>query len=473
MNRVGRQDGFSIIEAMVAGLILVIGGIAVLTAVDTAARSTFRAEQSQVQINALQEEIERVRQLPYDAVALTAAPTHNTDQSHPDWRVSSGTFALEREGTDMRPLAYQGSPLHGGGTISQAAVAHGPTPFEAGDISGNIYRYVVWLNDDSCPESLCPGSQDKKRVIIVALADQNGTGGERIYQETHTDLTDPDAQRVNDPVPPGEDADSVWQFWLTDTPCNQSSRQPITSDHETHNSLGVCSDGLETGGSNGAPDLMFTEAPPLDPNHPPDDQPLFDYATDVEPNVNPGDDRGLQMRVPSGLLGQTGCLPLNLGGLLESQKHLKVHRWLSPPIPNGYDVLLDGRGTLSLWSQTINGANHPGRVCAYLYTRQLNLLGVPVDTPVVNLDDPINVDHFVHSETSWPSGDWGEIEIPLHFAAANGGALRLLPGTRLGLAIAVHRNGTLPGEGLQFNYDTPSFDSRLELETSSLLPIFD
>jgi hypothetical protein len=108
----------------------------------------------------------------------------------------------------------------------------------------------------------------------------------------------------------------------------------------------------------------------------------------------------------------------------------------------------------------------------YLFTRQLNLLGVPVDTPVVNLDNVLAVDHFPYSETTWPSGDWAEIEIPMHFAAVNGGAVRLLPGTRLGLAIAVHRNGTLPGDGLQFNYDTPSFDSRLELETSSLLPIF-
>jgi hypothetical protein len=273
-------------------------------------------------------------------------------------------------------------------------------------------------------------------------------------------------------VPPGEEGDSAWQFWLTDTPCSEDTRQPITDHHDSHNTIGTCGDGLETGTTPGAPDLMFTEAPPLDPGFPADEQPLYDYATDVEPNVDPELDRGLQMKVPSGLLGQTGCLPLNLGGLLESNKQWKVHRWLSPEIPDGHDILLEGHGTLSLWTQTINGAVHPGRICVYLFTRQLNILGIPVDTPVVNLDDPLAVDHFPYSESAWPSGDWGEIEIPMHFAAINGGAIRLLPGTRLGLMIAVHRNGTLPGDGLQFNYDHPSFDSRLEIKTNSLLPIF-
>ena len=33
-------------------------------------------------------------------------------------------------------------------------------------------------------------------------------------------------------------------------------------------------------------------------------------------------------------------------------------------------------------------------------------------------------------------------------------------------------SGTLPGDGLQFVYDNPSYDSRLEVDTHSLLPAF-
>jgi len=472
MATIRREDGFSVAEAMVAGLILVIGGLAVLATVDTAARSTFRAEQSQVEVNRLQEEIERIVQLPFAQVALTSVPAHDTAAGNPNWRVSGTDFALSRNGTDKRALVHEGGSLQGGGTVTGAAVAPGPTPFESGDVSGSIYRYVVWLNDDSCPESLCPGSQDKKRVIVAALLDQTGSGGERAYQEVHADLVDPDAEPVENPLPPGEDQDSAWQFWLTDTPCNYDIRQPIVADHATHNTLGICDDELKTGETQGAPDLMFTEAPDLDPNFPPGDQPLYDYAQDVEPAENPGQDRGLQMKVPSGLAGMSECLPLDPEGLSEAEKQWKIHKWLSPEIPDGYDVLLEGRGTLSLWTQTINGAIHPGKICAYLFTRELDPDGQPVDAAVVNLDDPLAGDDFVYEESPWPSGDFAEIEIPMHFAAANGGAVHLLPGTRLGLAVAVHRDATLPGDGLQFNYDTPSFDSKLEIKTNSLLPIF-
>jgi hypothetical protein len=45
-------------------------------------------------------------------------------------------------------------------------------------------------------------------------------------------------------------------------------------------------------------------------------------------------------------------------------------------------------------------------------------------------------------------------------------------GDRVGLAVGVERQGTLDGSGLQFEYDHPSFDSRIEVDTHSLLPIF-
>src|SRR5207247_3114252 len=80
---------------------------------------------------------------------------------------------------------------------------------------------------------------------------------------------------------PGTNDETPWTFWLTDTPCSFDSRQPITASHFTHNTLGACSDGMQTGATSGAPDLMYTRAAALDPNYPADQQPLYDYATDV------------------------------------------------------------------------------------------------------------------------------------------------------------------------------------------------
>ena len=46
----------------------------------------------------------------------------------------------------------------------------------------------------------------------------------------------------------------------------------------------------------------------------------------------------------------------------------------------------------------------------------------------------------------------------------------ILEGERLGMAISVEKNGTNPGDGLEFMYDHPSFDSRLTVDANQVLP---
>ncbi len=126
---------------------------------------------------------------------------------------------------------------------------------------------------------------------------------------------------------------------------------------------------------------------------------------------------------------------------------------------------LDGEGTLTLWTQTVNEAVHAGRICVWLFVRQTNVLGVPIDTPALNASPPlVAANYFQYEQSQWPT-TWSEIQVPLNFTLST----RLLPGTRLGVAISVERAGT-PGGGLQFMYDEPSFDSRLEVKSRSPLP---
>lgn len=451
------------IEAVMAVMILAIGALGVLAAIDTGVRGSYKAEQSQVAVNQVQAELERIRTLPYSQVALTGLPTSGTQTDDPAWRVSGSSYALGRDGTTPMPLVYNGSALAAGGTVTGGTLSPAPTPFESGDVGGTIHRYVVWVNDPKCPESLCPGTQDLKRVIVAARLADTAAGGDRGYQEMQTDFVDPAVTPVSNPVPPGEgDEDTYATFWLTDTPCDQSERQPLTGDHLTHNTLGACSAGLLTGLVGGAPDLMYVEQPALDPDYPDDQQPLYDYSTDVEPEQNPSSDRGLQIRTPT----LDGCI--FSPSLLDGVPQQKVHRWVSQPIPDGFSLLLNGEATLSLWTHTIDGSIHPGKICVWLFSRKLNLLGEPVDTPVVNLSIP-NLTWFPHEQASWPSGNWTEVTVDMDFLYA---AQALLPGERLGLAISVERSGTNPGQGLEFMYDHPSFDSRLQVKTSSALPIF-
>jgi prepilin-type N-terminal cleavage/methylation domain-containing protein len=475
-------DGFTVIEVVIAMLILAVLGTAVLRIVEAATRNTFRAQQSQVVNDRLQEELERIKQLPYGQVALSQTPTHSSDQLNPNWRVSGTQFALNRNGTGLAPMVVNAS----GGMVNP-----GPSTFQSGNVSGKIYRYVVWQDDPACQDNpLCSGSQAIKHLVVAITLDSTAVGGARVYQELSTDLTNPDTSPVRQcTVNCGSGGSATpWTFWLTDTPCNNATRQPITADHATHNTLGRCANGLQTGSTAGAPDLMYTQAAPLDNSYPDNNQPLYDYASDVDPQRGTRQDKGLQEKVPDNVLnGGLGCLanpsgttnPATATGLLPAlgtAPQYYIHKWLSPQMPNGSDILLNGTATLDLWTQTVAGDAYPGKICIWLFTRQIvtdptTQQTSAVDTAVVNLDQRnpdnnlFNLTYWTYSAPSWPSGGWHSISKSMHFAA-----LHLTSGLRLGLAIAVERSGTLPGQGLQFQYDAPTFDSRLEADITSAPP---
>lgn len=476
MTRQGleREEGMTIVEVVVAGLILTLGALGVLGVVDAATRNTFRAEQSQVVANVLQAEMEKLRQLPYKELALTELPVDSNDPDDPNSRIASTSFFYTgRNSTGLKPLVYNGG-ANGGETIEEGTVDPGPTPFQVGEIKGDVYRYVVW---DNCPSSLCQDGMYLKRGVIAVRLDETGSGGSRRYQEVQGQVVDPDAEPTSFPgQEPGGSATVPWTLMLTDTPCNQPERLPHPAengDHLTHNTRGDCANSPQEGNVPGAPDLLWPESPDLPPPEPefpgyPDYK--YDYATDVEPQGEA--DEGLQM-LTGGECSSTAMIDLARGVATEPDTDAaafrKVHRWLSPPMPEaegGADVLLTGDGALSLWTQTIAGAVYQGEVCAWLFVRNYDK-SPPVDTLAVNLGPPLSL-HFNHFATAWPSGLWTEISLPLNFGYADeGGALPLPPGSRLGLALSVGKDTPT---GLQFLYDEPSFDTRLLLETTGALP---
>ena len=479
------------IEVVVAAMILTLGSLATLSLVSSQAHNTFRGEQSQVVSNRLQEEMEKIKNLPYSQVALSSLPSDTGVTADPRWRISGTSYSVTKDGSQLRPLVYNGSSLTGGGTVSGGAISPNPEHFSSGDASGTIYRFVTWENDPNCPETSCPGSQDMKRVIVAIRFDTTVAGGTRAYQELQSQIADPEAKVNGSPNGDGGGGgctsncggggtdDKPWTFFLTDTPagCGNSDRQPIAGDHLVHNTNGACGSSVKnssdctlilliTSCPPGPPDLMVTHAPPLTT-----ETPLWDYATDVEPTTNANLDKGLQMPKPN----SNGCLSslfqvlTNVTGALigdpDTSRMQQIHKWVSNPMGNGFNVILDGRGTLDLWTQSINGATYTGKICIWLFERHLNALGVPVDTPAVNLDLS-NLTYFTYQPAGgvWPQ-TWTELHIPLHFNLG----VNLSPTSRLGLAIQVERSGT-SGGGLQFMYDEPSFDSRLEVTTTGLLP---
>jgi Tfp pilus assembly protein PilE len=467
------ERGMTVAEVMIAALILAASSLAVLNLIASGAKTNYRAEQSQVVADRLQSEVEQIKQLAdnssYDRIALSSAPTHSTDPNNPDFRVSGSSFNVSPAGSQPQPMV-----------VAPSGIA--PTSsFTTGDVDGTVHRYVTWEPDSACSDCL-------KRVTVAIQLKATASGGVRHYQELQSVIADPRApERTTDPPPPGPDT-KPWTFWLTDTPCNYSDRQlleqnpPDPGDHKAHNTRASCAvqqvktaDNcstvlVTTTCTGGPPDLMVTHPPQND-----NPEPLFNFATDiVDQNVN--QDQGLRLVKPA----TSGCPSLDSplsSDSVSPYRFREVHKWVTPPIPSGFNVQLDGDGTLNLWTRTVGNQSSAGSICIWLFQRQVNALGVAVDTPAVNLyagsppsgrcvqSGALNLTYFKCSLSSWPSGPkWHEVSIPLHFDLN-----AIVPDSRLGLALQVERAGT-SGGGLQFYYDEPSYESRLELHSSSLLP---
>jgi type II secretory pathway pseudopilin PulG len=178
-----REAGFTIVEVLVAVFILVMGALATFGLLTSAIRNTQRAKATQVALDRAQQEIETLRSRPYQQLALTATPAAETKRLSPNYRVSGATFAVVRE----PPSTYYTMVVN----PAEGKVPPGPEPFSSGDVSGKIYRYVVWRNDDKCAAA-CPGEQDFKQVVVAVKLDKRGNeAGERGYVEVQSNFVDP------------------------------------------------------------------------------------------------------------------------------------------------------------------------------------------------------------------------------------------------------------------------------------------
>lgn len=461
--RPAREDGFTLVEVLVAAVILAVGVLAALEVLIGSARSNFRAEQVQVATEQAQAELEKVRALDYGAIALTAVPGPTSAQG-PGGRLSAsceaegvstnGCFAVSSEGTGSAPLVVEGGSLEQGGTVTGAAIPPGPTQFQSGDVEGTIHRYVVWQNDSRCSDSQCPGTQDIKRVVIVVELDSTGAAGQRPYREIQSDFIDPEAGQDVEPTPTPPQETTAQQFFLSDVSCDADDRpQPASyADHPVHNTTGRCADGPKTGTTPGAADLLALSS--LDPAAP---DSIFDYSTDIEPIA--GDDSGLQLRRRT----ETGCVAMPSGPTAYEQ----VHYWVSPPVPGGTEFVLEGDATLRFWSRITNGVAASAKLCAVLFVRDEGVGGGFVDRRIGDADN-FGLGYFSLSEESWPT-EASETTLEMNLQPPDGDTnVRVLPGQRLGLALMVEKASTST-DLLQIDYDHPTFKSRLEVTTATPL----
>jgi hypothetical protein len=357
-------------------------------------------------------------------------------------------------------MVVNGGSLYGGGEVTGGVVNPGPTPFSSGNVSGNVYRYVVWRNDDSCSEEVCPGTQDYKQIVVAVKLNTPGSqSGERGYVEVQSDYVDPTINSEDDPVPGSNGVVTAQQFFLTDTVCaagGSTSRAEITGEHLLHNTLGTCVDGLHTGSTKGAPDALLLGAPPDPAPEDPSNPPLYDYANDFYLEPTPDTDKGLQIRRDD----TSGCHYVPTGS---ANPESQVHRWVTDPVAANFT--LTGNVTLEIYTRTLNDALYTGTLCAYLYKR--HEAGSPVVATDTLLTNKVGgAGYWTYTPQGngfWPRNAWTKVRLTMTF---NGAPYTIPAGDRLGLALSVERGNT-PADAIPVMYDHPNYPSRIEVDTNT------
>jgi prepilin-type N-terminal cleavage/methylation domain-containing protein len=454
-----REAGFTIVEVLVAILILGIGASTTFTLLSAATRNAQRAKASQVALEYAEQELEFLRSLEDKKLALTAAPNSSTNPNSPNNRVLNGTFALSRQPvTNYRNLVVNGGSLYGGGHVEGGTISAGPTKFSSGDVSGRVYRYIVWHNDEKCSETACPGKQDYKQIVVaVRLDTPPSQAAERGYVEVQSNFVNPVENAEDDPIPGGGGkVITAQQFFLTDTPCSATgatTRQEITASHLLHNTLGTCASGLHSGTTLGAPDALMLGNPPDPDPEDPNNPAYFDYANDSYLDTSPDAGIGVQIRKDD----TSGCHYKPTG---TTNPESQVHRWVTDPMAEAF--VMTEKVTLEVFTQSINQAASAGQLCIYLFKRhEVGSPPVATDTMLTNTNG--GTTYWTYKQTPYWPQKLTPILLTMNF---NGAPYTIPAGDRLGVAFSVERQAT-PAEALSFMYDHPQARTRIEVDTST------
>jgi prepilin-type N-terminal cleavage/methylation domain-containing protein len=148
MNRLRGEDGFTLIELLAALSILAVGILGVVATLDKTRDVVTTSEVRGTAVHRAERELERLRALPYDQLALASLPTASASQADPAFYVQGSQYQWDP--ADATRVA----PLITGGALAPR------TTWTDGRMSGTLQVYVTNFVDT------IPGTAQAKRVIV-------------------------------------------------------------------------------------------------------------------------------------------------------------------------------------------------------------------------------------------------------------------------------------------------------------------
>lgn len=447
--RIRDERGFTLIELLIAMSLTAVGVAATLGVFGASGRTTVISQNTEVGAQQAQAELDRLSKLKYGELALTSTPVNSADVKNPNYRVTGSNFNVRSGLTE--PLVTTA------GDGATAKVDPGPATFAVGQngstITGRIHRYVTW-RDENCPASICDGAQNTKRVIVAVSLDPVANTVQRNPLWFSTVISDPSA------APPGYTgtaggngsgtgtSTSAQIFYLYDEACDDeewdgSEYNAPTGSHNTRNTaqIGASPSSNSTCANSDSmkqPDAMGTQPPPGNSS-----TPLYEYSADLA-----GDYLGGLAMMRKGNTCRTSYSSSDSSNTAVPNKWA-VHAWTTPEFEN--DFHLSGRATVSVWTQTLGGVSGRGFLCATLIERHESG-GVPSDTTIAS--------------TTYDVSAWPATPRRLSFTFTVSPQVDIDDGNQLVLVLHLRDESA---QDIALLYDHPSYQSLLEVETTSPL----
>ncbi|HEY3960799.1 MAG TPA: prepilin-type N-terminal cleavage/methylation domain-containing protein [Solirubrobacteraceae bacterium] len=202
------EDGFTIVEVIVAILILTIGLLGLIGGFDSARKLSLLSEQRTSMAHRAQLEIERLQAQPYSDLAMISTPSHSTIATNPDYYVNEGStkYQYGEKSTEAESLVIAANEAEctatvtkecgllsattkGTSTERQCSQVMGACEWKDGNVSGYVYDFVTWYEEPSklCKEEkLCP-----KRLTVVVTANVKGGNHEPHFVRVSTLVAEP------------------------------------------------------------------------------------------------------------------------------------------------------------------------------------------------------------------------------------------------------------------------------------------
>jgi prepilin-type N-terminal cleavage/methylation domain-containing protein len=198
------QAGFSLVELLVAVLILMAGTLAAVNVFASSKALSFATQRHEVAIHMAQGELERLHGLPYTQVGLSRAPDSSARLESNSNNVGfyNGSTTTDSSSFTVKS-AFGASPALSEHLVlldsdPTGSVDPGPSAFSVGKVSGKVYRYITWRSEacgsDSAGRQYCPGTRNTKRLLVAVKMDAPDRHGPNKPVWVASIAIDPDSQ---------------------------------------------------------------------------------------------------------------------------------------------------------------------------------------------------------------------------------------------------------------------------------------